>query len=238
MRRRIDGSHNGVSRKGVHQDRTPQTEIPWKDPKYDYRRTFVKDRDMKPRFKEIFDRLGPEVPEEWKTLVNVPDDVDELIKFSDVLQPVLKEKPLPDGSNLHQVSPMLPQAWAWYRDWLTFLHLESMLVINHVAVPSEWHGFERLRMQFVEDRVQTKLMNGLAPNLLNLIETEKDSKPEGHEDVPVDGLHWLLDWRRDISEGMANIYAASAWAREMNRDELGAMKQVRCRGKWNVSAGS
>ena len=235
MRRRIDESHNGISRKGVPQDRILKTEIPWKDPKYDYRHTSIKDRNVKCKFEEIFNRLGPEVPEEWKMLVNVPDDVDELIRFSDVLQPVLKEKPLPDGSNLHQVSRLLPQAWGWYRDWLTFLHLESMLVIKHVVVPSERPGFDRLQMQFVEDRIQTKLMNELAPNLWNLIETEKASKPGDHEDVPVESLHWLLGWRRDISEGMANLYAASAWAREMNRDELGTMKQVRRLGMWTIN---
>ncbi len=68
------------------------------------------------KYNLIFDWLGPRVPHGWKLLVNVPDMVDELMRFSDHRQPVFEEKPLPDGSNLQPGSLTLPWLWSWYRD--------------------------------------------------------------------------------------------------------------------------
>lgn len=71
------------------------------------------------------------------------------------------------------------------------------------------------------------LNQGLLPGLKQLVGNEIYSLPLfQQESVPIESLNWLSQFRNAISQGMAALYAASTWAREVNKDEICAMSQV------------
>lgn len=78
----------------------------------------------------------------WKALASAVDGSEQVHRFSDRRHTNFEGKPLPDGSNLEVLiqradgtiidngSVHLRSAFAFYKEWLTFLHYDELLLFH------------------------------------------------------------------------------------------------------------
>lgn len=164
----------------------------------------------------------------WLQLSQIPGFVREIHRFSDRRQEIFEGKPLLDGSNIGQIfigedgvekingSQGLHNMYMLYRRWLTFIHYENMIelkpcTLGFTVIP----GFE-----YNSTRIEHGLRIQLAAAVTNLMKQELSeiennwgtSEYEAAEDVA-----WILNWRLEINNILADMLAACNWARTNNK---------------------
>lgn len=170
----------------------------------------------------------------WRQLAGIPLHAEILHRFSDRRQIPFKGKPLPDGSNIGITitaedgtqringSPALRSTYGFYRRWLEYLYLRSVLSVNLTSGPDG-------PMDVNDDLIEKTLAVDLFREVADIAAEEQSQVPELAEFRQydsIDGLRWIATWRKGIACILHDMLAASSWATTWNKDERRAMEQV------------
>ena len=153
--------------------------------------------------------------------------------FSDFRQPKFDDKPLPDGSNIiasqilydgtvsYTGLDLLRSTFRYYRRWLEFLHLKSILIGNDAQL---------LQNAPLDDRrITQSLAHGLREEILGILRSERSNIPRDKTPLQYvirEDAEPIMYWRQDVIRTLNDIRAAALWARQHNEIEGAAMQQV------------
>jgi len=167
----------------------------------------------------------------WKALASAVDGSEQVHRFSDRRHTNFEGKPLLDGSNLEVLiqradgtiidngSVHLRSAFAFYKEWLTFLHYDELLIFHRRNRPGS--SFETN-----DGRITEELHEDLRTGCALLVHYGNAKVPErGRTFRSVDSLTWVGEWRDDIGNGLAWMQAARNWATLNNGDVVTAVSR-------------